>query len=228
MANVFLTGATVASPSFTTDFGKIPTRRAPSTVVTTGVHLAPVRAEAPHYVVANVTASPIPAKVSDATTSVKASPSLATPTTTPANDDAPRCRRCNNPCTKDNVASEAPDFYPFTSLPSTPVFPSHTAMALFLQAYARMLQHVQTATSGVARVDPVDRVDHSQDALVSGESLARKERAEQCLAELECDIETLRSAHERPPRATTLALVTIHCIDAARIIIRLLNDHYHS
>ncbi|CAI5526978.1 unnamed protein product [Closterium sp. Naga37s-1] len=206
MAHAFLNGAAIASPSFTADLGKIPARRAPST----GVRLAPVRAEAPH-VIATVTAVPI------------------------------------------SLNAPAPDFYPFTSLPPTPVFPSHAAMAQFLQSYARMLQHVQTATSGVARIDLVDRVDHSQDALVSGESLAaagttvlkrvrvgirallrhpqhgvpsgrggawcaKKERAEECLAELERDIEVIRSAHERPPRATTLALATIHCFDAARII----------
>ncbi|CAI7831196.1 unnamed protein product [Closterium sp. NIES-53] len=243
MSHAFLTGAAVASPGFTSDFGKIPAQRqAPST---TGIRLAPVRTEAPH-VIATVTASPISAKVSDAATSMKVPPTLA-------EDNASRCRRCKNPCTKEDPCTVAPDFYPFTSLPPTPVFPSHAAMAQFLQSYARMLQHVQTATSGVARIDPVDRVDHSQDALVSGESLAaagttvlkrvrvgirallrhpehgvpsgrggawcaKKERAEEVLAELERDIEVIRSAHERPPRATTLALATIHCFDAARII----------
>ncbi|CAI5970888.1 unnamed protein product [Closterium sp. NIES-64] len=118
-------------------------------------------------------------------------------------------------------------------------------MAQFLQSYARMLQHVQTATSGFAHIDPVDRVDHSQDALVSGESLAaagttvlkrvrvgirallrhpehgvasgrggpwcaKKERAEEVLAELERDIENVAAVHGSKVLLTGPPPVNLH------------------
>ncbi|GJP31328.1 hypothetical protein CLOM_g6591 [Closterium sp. NIES-68] len=216
MAHALLsTAATVTCPSLT----GISARRASSARV--------VRAEAPAF--APITASPTTLKVPDvAPLKTSSPPQLATP-----------------------AEAEAPaPAYPYESLPPTPVFPSHAAMALFLQSYARMLQHVQTAATG--RADRgVDRVDHSHDALVSGDSLAaagatvlervhlglgallhhpqhgvaggerwcaEEARVERCLAELEKDIECIRSAHERPPRAAALALATIHCVDAARLI----------
>ncbi|CAI5961697.1 unnamed protein product [Closterium sp. NIES-65] len=144
-----------------------------------------------------------------------------------------------------------PELEPLATLPPTPVFPSHQAMTLFLQSYARMLQHVKTGTVvGKRKVG----VDHSHDALVSGDSLAaagdtvlervhlglgallhhpqhgvqggtvwgRKEEAvERCLEELEKDVEHMRDAHEKPPPATTLNLATAHCLDAAKMISKL-------
>ncbi|GJP31327.1 hypothetical protein CLOM_g6590 [Closterium sp. NIES-68] len=69
-----------------------------------------------------------------------------------------------------------PELEPLATLPPTPVFPSHQAMTLFLQSYARLLQHVKAGTVvGRGRRDGVghvDLVDHSHDAMVSGDSLA--------------------------------------------------------
>ncbi|CAI5471311.1 unnamed protein product [Closterium sp. Yama58-4] len=66
--------------------------------------------------------------------------------------------------------AEEPELEPLATLPPTPVFPSNQAMSLFLQSYARMLQHVKTGTV-VGKGRKVG-VDHSHDALVSGDSLA--------------------------------------------------------
>ncbi|CAI5961688.1 unnamed protein product [Closterium sp. NIES-65] len=131
--------------------------------------------------------------------------------------------------------------YPTESLPPTPVFPSNQAMSQFLQSYGRMLQHVQAngrneqagdaLVSGdslaAAGATVVERVHLGLNALLGhpvhgvqgGQRWCEKEmQVERCLAELEKDIDGMRSAHERPPRAATLTLATAHCYEAARLI----------
>lgn len=142
----------------------------------------------------------------------------------------------------------APSPPPTTTLgsprPPTPVFPSSAAMANFLQSYGRMLQHVQTSTANdgadhthdtivsgdalaAAGAAVVERVHvglmallgHPVHGVRGGAVWCDKERqVERCLFELERDIEGMRAAQERPPRASTLLLATVHCYDAARLI----------